>query len=246
MKILILAAGYGTRLYPLVKDTPKSLLPIHGRPLIDFILDKVSGLDGLEQIIVVTNNKFFSHFQKWAQDKKTSKNKILVINDRTTSPDDRLGSIGDIGFVLKEIQVNDDLLVIGGDNLFNYNVDEFIKFARTKKSKPTIGLFDIHDKEEAKKFGVVDLDVQKRVVSFEEKPPLPRSSLISMCFYYFPKSSLELIDEYIRSGNKADKAGEYIRWLTAKGDVYGFKFEGKWYDIGSIESYREAERDFKV
>lgn len=245
MNILILAAGYGTRLYPLVKNTPKSLLPIHGRPLLDYILDKVSGLDGLQQIIVVTNNKFFTHFQKWAQE-HGGKSKILVINDKTNTPEDRLGSIGDIAFVLKEIPVKDDLLVIGGDNLFNYNVDEFIKFARSKKSKPTIGLFDIHNKAEATKFGVVALDAQKRLVSFEEKPEKPKSSLISMCFYYFPKDGLELVDEYIRSGQKADKAGDYIRWLAGKGDVFGFTFAGKWYDIGSIESYQEAERDFKV
>ncbi len=246
MKILILAAGYGTRLYPLIKDTPKSLLPIHGKPLINFILDKVQDLKGWDEIIVVTNNKFFNHFQEWAKKQPRLANKIRVVNDETNSPEDRLGSVGDIEFVLKKEKIKDDLLVVGGDNLFDYELETYLSFAQKKSPFATIGVFDIKNIEEAKKFGVVTLNREQKVTAFEEKPSTPKSSLIAMCFYYFPKESLNFLAQYIQLFKKADKAGDYIHWLSQQTNVYGFQFEGKWYDIGSIESYQEAQKAFSV
>ena len=244
MKILILAAGYGTRLYPLIRDTPKSLLPIEGKPLINFTLDKVQNLNGWDEILVVTNNKFTNHFQEWARKQTPCPDKIRVVNDGTNSPEERLGSVGDIEFVLKNEKFKDDLLVIGGDNLFDYELNDCLSFAHKKSPATTIGVFDIDNIEEAKKFGVVTLNREQKVMAFEEKPPSPKSSLIAMCFYYFPKESLKYVTQYIKLFKKADKAGDYIQWLSQQTDVYGFQFKGKWYDIGSIESYQEAQKDF--
>ncbi len=247
MKALVLAAGYGTRLYPIIKDTPKALLDINGRPLLNYIIEKLMTLNTLNEIIVVTNNKFYRIFEKWALDLRSVSvfPDIKIVNDGTNTPEDRLGSIGDIDFVLNNMTINDDLLVVGGDNLFNFNVQEYILFAVDKSPAVTIGVYDIGNIKEAKKFGVVLVNGNNKILSFEEKPSSPASSLIAMCFYYFPRSSLGMVSEYLRESKKSDKAGDYIKWLIGKTDVYGFKFSGTWYDIGSIEAYREAQMNFK-
>ncbi|OGX27770.1 MAG: hypothetical protein A2787_06335 [Omnitrophica WOR_2 bacterium RIFCSPHIGHO2_01_FULL_48_9] len=244
MKVLILAAGYGTRLYPLVTDTPKSLLDVQGQPLINYIVRRVEKLSGLNEILVVTNNKFFKVFQNWAAAQTQCPVKIKIINDETKSPDDRLGSVGDIHFVIQQGSLKEDLLVVGGDNLFTDDLSQYFAFAHKKSPGITIGIYDIHDRKEARKFGVVDIDNYGRITSFEEKPEAPRSSLIAMCVYYFPQATVGLVAEYLKESIKADKAGDYIKWLCSKKEVYGFAFHGKWYDIGSIESYREAQEKF--
>ncbi len=246
MKVLILAAGYGTRLYPIVKDTPKPLLEIQGTPLINYLIEKVKDFEGLSEILVVTNDKFFGVFCDWAKGFSHLKAKITVVNDGTKTPDDRLGSIGDMNFVLGNQDVREDLFVLGGDNLFDYRLDEFVSFARAQAPHVSIGLYDIHDKNAATRFGVVELCPDRgKILSFEEKPAQPRSTLIAMCSYYFPKESLGFLQEYLDETHKTDKAGDYIHWLVEKKEVYGFQFEGSWYDIGSIESLEEAQQKFR-
>lgn len=245
MRVLILAAGYGTRLYPLITDTPKPLLPVADKPLINHLLEKIKDLEELKEVLVVTNDKFCPNFQQWAQANAQYPAPLVVINDGTTSPDDRLGSVGDMDFVLKTYPVKDDLLVIGGDNLFDYSLKEYIAFSRAKSPHVTIGVYDIKDRSKATQFGVVEMDDQGKIVSFEEKPNQPRASRIAMCFYYFPQESLGLVGDYLKQTQRSDKAGDYICWLTREKGVYGFCFEGKWYDIGSIEAYQEAQEAFK-
>jgi len=210
MTILILAAGYGTRLKELAKDTPKSLLEINGKPLLNYILDKIKDLQGLKKVIVVTNNKFYTHFKKWSETIDSSF-EIKVVNDQTNTPEDRLGSIGDIDYVIKEENVADDLLVIGGDNLFDYNLDEYIILGRKNPNSVTIGLYDIGNLEEATKFGVVAIDDANKVTSFEEKPQKPKSTLIAMCCYYLPKETIGLVATYLSETKVSDTAGDYIR-----------------------------------
>lgn len=244
MKVLILAAGYGTRLYSITKDTPKALLTIGPKTLIDYLIEKVRNLKDLDQIIVVTNNKFYVPFQKWAQKHTDIPAKIHVLNDGSTSPENRLGSMGDIHFVLEKENIQEDLLVIGGDNLFEDPLNNFLQFAQEKDSTITMGIYDIGDINQASKFGVLCLDQNKKIITFEEKPAKPRASLIAMCLYYFPKTSLGLIDKYLGSSGKTDTMGDYINWLCQRENVYAFQFQRKWYDIGSVESYRKAQEDF--
>lgn len=244
MKVLILAAGYGTRLYALVKDVPKALLEINGKPLVDYILEKIAPLQGLKEIILVTNNKFYPLFRDWAK-KKRFPCPLDIVDDKTTTPQKRLGSIGDIDFVLQQKAIQDDLLVIGGDNLFDFALGPYIVFAKGKSPCVTIGLYDIQDLQEARKFGVVSLNTDHKIVGFEEKPQHPISTLIAMCCYYLPEKSLGFIREYLLESKKSDTSGDYIRWLHQQHDVYGFTFTGRWLDIGSIESYKEAQEKFK-
>jgi len=245
MKILVLAAGYGTRLYPLIKDTPKPLLEIAGKPIINYITDKVRDIPDLNEVIVVSNAKFYDQFLHWAEENKDFPQPITIINDGTTTPDDRLGSVGDICYVLQNHPFADDLLVVGGDNIFDYSLEEYIQFAKEKSPHVTIGTYDIGKKENATEFGVVEADEGGKIVSFEEKPTEPKSSLIAMCFYFFPKESLSLLNDYIQESGKTDKAGYYIHWLSENSTVFAYVFEGKWYDIGSIEAYQEAQELFK-
>lgn len=246
MKILILAAGYGTRLYPLIVDTPKALLPIAQKPLVTHTLEKLKEIRDIKEIIAVTNDKFYPHFTDWAQQNKDFPAPIAVVNDGTTTPENRLGSVGDIDFVLRNYPVQDDLLIVGGDNVFDFDLKTYVAFALAHKPSVTIGLYDIGQKQDATQFGVVEISDDQKIFSFEEKPAHPKSSLIAMCFYFLPQNTLEFISHYIEESEKTDKAGDYIRWLVKNKEVYGFRFQGKWYDIGSIESYHEAEREFLI
>lgn len=243
MKALILAAGYGTRLYAITKDKPKPLLEIGNKSLVNYILDRLNHVEGLTEIIIVTNDKFASIFEQWVQTQDYFC-PIRIVNDGTKTPEDRLGSIGDIDFAIKAANVDDDLLVVGGDNLFDFNIEEYITFAQAQQDAVTIGLYDIKNLEEAPKFGVVSVNENHQVTAFEEKPAQPKSTLISMCFYYLPKRFLALTQEYLAQTEKSDTAGDFIRWMLNKNNVCGFKFSGKWYDIGSVESYKEAQKEF--
>ena len=245
MKVLILAAGYGTRLQAIAKDTPKPLLPINGKPMINFIVDEISQISGITEYVVVTNNKFFKHFQEWQDQQGELRSSIRVINDGTLSNEDRLGSVGDMRFVWEREQALDDWLVVGGDNLFDFDLSAYMKLARAKAPAVTVGVYDIKDITQAHKFGIVLLDKNGKIVSFEEKPQKPRSTFVTMCFYYFPKGTIGFIGQYLKESSSADAAGGYIKWLSEKKEVYGFQFEGKWYDIGSVESYYDAQKRFQ-
>jgi glucose-1-phosphate thymidylyltransferase len=244
LRVVILAAGYGTRLYPLIVDTPKSLLKIADRTLMDYLLDRLAGVSDIQEVLVVTNSKFYSHFSEWAGGRKGISFPIRVLNDGTKTPDDRRGSIGDIQFAIEESPIREDLLILGGDNLFDYSLAPGVEFARKKRPHATVGLYDIGSTKDARQFGVVALGPDRRVTSFEEKPAQPKSSLVAMCFYFLPKETIGFVQDYLRETGKKDKAGEYIRWLAEKKGAYGFQFQGRWYDLGSIEAYEEAQRDF--
>ncbi|MBF0504558.1 MAG: nucleotidyltransferase family protein [Candidatus Omnitrophica bacterium] len=243
MKALILAAGYGTRLASVIQDTPKPLIPVGQRPLIDYVVDKLGDIKLLTEIVVVTNNKFTGHFQKWSAS-QAKKLPIRVVNDGTNTPEERLGSVGDIRFVWAQESSPQDWLIIGGDNLFDQDMSVFMDFAIQKTPAVSIGVFDIKDISAATKFGVVGLDNHQKITSFQEKPKDPVSSHIAMCVYYFPKQTLGFLGEYLSQSKAVDAAGSYIQWLSENKTVYGFQFSGKWYDIGSIESLNEARRAF--
>jgi len=244
MKAVILAAGYATRLYPLTKMYPKPLLKVKQRPIIDYIIDKLEGLDGLDEILVVSNNKFFRRFEAW-QRRHPQKQKIRVVNDLTCSNTDRLGAIGDADFVITKRRLSCDVLVIGGDNIFDGDLKAFLAFARSKKKSPVIGAYDIGRLIDARHYGVLKTDARQRVVDFQEKPARPTSRLVAMCLYYFPAQKLRLIKEYMRAKDtRRDATGLYIDWLRKKVAVYAFVFGGRWYDIGDHEFYRKAQTSF--
>lgn len=244
MKALILAAGYARRLYPLTKEYPKPLLLIGKRPIIDYIIDKLSAIDDLDEIIVVTNSKFISRFRIWAKSLRIKK-PLSIVDDLTRDINDRRGAVGDMDFAINKKSIHDDLLVIGGDNLFDADLTDFLSFAKHHKPSPVIGVYNIKDIRKAKNYGVIKLDREKKVVDFKEKPKNPKSMFIAMCLYYFPKQKLTLVKEYLdKKTNQHDAAGFYIDWLRKKESIYGFVFDGRWYDIGHHKFYNEARENF--
>ena len=239
-----MAAGYATRLYPLTKEFPKPLLEVGGKPIINHIIEKLSLVDEVKEVFVITNNKFFPKFREWLPGFKSLK-KITLINDRTKSNAARLGAIGDINFALKDKRIKEDLLIIGGDNLFSGDLDKFVKFARAKSPGITIGLYRLKNIKDASKYGVARVDKKNRIIEFHEKPDKPNSPLAAMCLYYIPQERLKLIDTYMDIiRRKSDATGNYIGWLTDKIKVYSFVFKGKWYDIGDRKYLISAKRDF--
>lgn len=246
MKSLILAAGYATRMYPLTLNRAKPLLPVGGKPAIEHIIERIEEIEEIDKILVVTNQKFFRQFEAWR--KKFSTRKALkILNDKTLSEQDRLGAVGDMDFVIKEEKITEDLLVIAGDNLFELGLREFVDFARLKSPASSVGLYDIKDKEAVKRYSQVCLDQNDRIIKFVEKPEKPTSTLVAKCIYFFSKSKLGLISEYLSSGGSTDAPGHYIAWLCEKGfAVCGFTFCGRWYDIGNREIYKRADKDFSA
>jgi len=245
MKVLILAAGYAIRLQPLTLNTPKSLLEIGGKKIIDRIVGKILGLKDLDEIYVITNRKFYRNFIEWSKSCGCRK-KISIIDDGTATNEMRLGAIRDMELAIREKKIDDDLLVIAGDNLFEMDINTFVNFAASKKDGASVALYDVGSLEAAKKYGVVNIDKSGSVVEFEEKPANPKSTLISTGIYYFPKEYVSDIDRYLKAeGAKFDAPGYYIKWLSANGKVYGFSFLQDWYDIGDIGSYNKADEEYK-
>jgi len=242
MDAVLLAAGYATRLYPLTKDQPKPLLPIAGRPILDHTLDKLKQIPSLGTIYTITNHRFAPHFEEWA--KSRTEFDIQVIDDGTSTNETRLGAIGDMNFLLEKKGGNADWLVLGGDNLFDFELTEFVKFAENNKPACSIGAYDCKDLEAAKQFGLVAVDGEGKISEFQEKPEHPKSTLIAMCVYYFPQATLKGLGEYLNSGLTQDAPGNYIQWRSKKESVYAYVFDQNWYDIGNLAAYEKADADF--
>ncbi len=232
----MLAAGYATRLYPLTRDRPKPLLEVGGRPLLDWVLERLQAM-GVDETIVVTNAKFTPHFEEWAADKEG----VTVLNDGTTSNDDRLGAIGDVGFVLDELQLDDDLVVVAGDNLFLDDISGFAAYGR-EVDAPVLAVHDVGDLALMREYNQVEVDDAGRVLFMEEKPEQARTTLAGVALYYYPRGALPLIKQYLAEGNNPDQPGRLPEWLHSRTDVYTWRLPGEWYDIGSREQLEEADR----
>ncbi|HEY6166660.1 MAG TPA: nucleotidyltransferase family protein [Verrucomicrobiae bacterium] len=245
MNVLILAAGYATRLYPLTLTQPKPLLTVAGKPMIDWVIDNLAPIGGISRVFVVTNAKFAGHFQKWADTYRATKARLdfTIVNDGSTDDSNKLGAIGDLHLVLTKENLSDDLIVVAGDNLFSQSVEAFGRFCR-ERNAPVLGVYDVGNLEEAKKYGVVAVDGQGKLSSFVEKPAQPASTLIGIALYYYPKGTLPLIKQYIAEKNNPDQPGRLVQWLYPRTPVFTWKVPGLWFDIGSKETLEEANRIF--
>ncbi|MEM4267564.1 MAG: nucleotidyltransferase family protein [Candidatus Woesearchaeota archaeon] len=244
MKAIVLAAGYATRLYPLTLDRPKPLLPVAGKPMMEYIIDNLSNVAGINEVYIITNNKFYNVFVDWRKNFRSRLN-IKILNDGTMSNDDRLGAVGDINFVVQKVGIKDEIMVVAGDNLFEFDLFSMEKYYRQKRAS-VVGIYDIMDKEKvAGKLGCVEVDSSQKIISFEEKPAQPKSTLISTAIYIFTREDVHEIDSCIRENGRPDNLGDFIKYLSLKKPVYGFLFHGSWYDIGTKELYAEANRVFE-
>ena len=244
MKALILAAGYATRLYPLTISKPKPLLPIKDKPIINYTMEQLEKIPEVDEVYVVTNNRFYKNFKTWASTYIGEK-KITVINDKTLTNEERLGAIGDIELVIKETTINNDLIIVAGDNLFAFSLLDFIAFSKKYAPSCSVALHDINSLDEAKRFGIVTVDKVNKILQFVEKPVKPASTLVAICVYYFPKEKLSMVSEYLKQSKHSDAPGNYISWLVGKEDVYGFTFNEEWYDIGDKYTYESIKDSYK-
>lgn len=245
MKLIILAAGYATRLYPLTLNQPKPLLPVAGKPMLEHVVDHVSTIPAIDHAYIVTNAKFAGHFQKWAESyhRPTLHFSFTTINDLSTDDTNKLGAIGDLQLVMTKHQIDDDIIVIGGDNLFSHDLAEFGELC-LKKNAPVTAVYDVGDLEEIKKYNAIEIDESDRITYFEEKPKVPKSTLTGIALYFYPKAALPLIRQYIDEGNNPDQPGRLVQWMYTRVPFYTWKVPGLWYDVGSIETLEEANRVF--
>ncbi len=243
MDALILGAGYGVRLYPLTKDLPKPLLSIAGKPVIEWTIERLNKISDISRFFIVTNDRFYNNYERWLADYKSSK-EITIINDKTTSPDDRLGAIRDIQFVLEKEKIKDDLLIIAGDNLFDFSLNAFVDFYKEHGSSVALINLKHLDKDLLSQYGIATLDKDNRIVGFEEKPPVPKNTLAGVCLYLFSGKELGLFNNYLKTGYNSDAPGFYIQWLYKQIKLYGCEMKGKWFDIGDIDSYNNANDYF--
>lgn len=242
MKAIILAAGYATRLYPLTKYTAKPLLTIGDRTILDRMMDKLEKVNEIDDIFIVTNDKFYSSFVTWQQNYAGNKY-VKIINDHTRSNDNRLGAIADIQYVLDHEQIDEDVMVLAGDNIFDFELSAFITFYKQVQDD-CITAHELHDRDELQRTGVVELDSNGRVLSFEEKPKQPKSNLAVPPFYIYQQTTLPLIQTYLDEGGNPDAPGNFIPWLITQKDVYAYKFIGICDDIGTIESYQKVQEQY--
>lgn len=232
MKAVILCAGYATRLYPLTLDNPKALLPIKGKPLLDYTLNKIfQEVKEISEIIIVSNARFYKNFLEWSG---KFGNKVKVLNDMTTGNENRLGGIGDLWFAIDKEKIDEDILVIAGDNIFDFSLKELVKFFKNN-NRTIAGIYKL-DSEEIKKMSAVEISDGK-IVGFEEKPVKPKSNLCSIGIYLFPKNDLKIIGEYMKGNGSKDGPGYLIKHFCSVKDVYPYILEGRWFDIGSRETY---------
>jgi len=245
VKLIILAAGYATRLYPLTLDKPKPLLEVAGKPMIEHVLASLGSVPQVDRVYVVTNAKFAGHFEQWAKNyaAKAGGPSITVINDGTTDDTNKLGAIGDLNLVLTRENVDDDVIVVAGDSLFDSGLEGFAELC-LKIQAPTVGVYDVGDLEQIKKYNNIGTDAEGRITSFEEKPSRPVSTVTAIALYFYPRAALPLVRQYIAEGNNPDQPGRLGQWMYTRTPFYTWKVPGSWYDIGSKETLAEADAVF--
>ena len=271
MICIILAAGYATRLYPLTENFPKPLLEVAGKPILDWLIDDMNKTGLIDEYIVVSNHKFAPIFNEWSKVKsqkipeqssptrslskvkgqkqpssfvlRPSSLDIVVLDDGTSSNATRLGAVKDIDFAIDKMKLDDDLLVMAGDNLLDFSLEGFIRYAKEKNATCVMRYYEA-DEARLHKTGVAEIDTDGRILSMEEKPANPKSHWCIPAFYYYTREDARLIKKGIASGCGIDAPGSFIAWLSTQTPVYTYEMPGKRYDIGTLESYEQVKATY--
>lgn len=239
MRALILAAGYATRMYPLTLHQPKSLLPVGPRVVLDWTMESLQRVPNLDEILLVSNAKFAAPFQAWLA-RRVWQPPVRLVNDGSTSDDNRLGAIRDMLLVVEERPASDALLVTAGDHITEWDLRRFSAFGRAHAPHASVVLYRLPDRSLASRYGIAEVGTDGRLIRCEEKPQQPRSDLAMICLYYLPSPVLPRLRQYLTTGRSADAPGHFIVWLSEQEPVYGWPAEGLYFDIGSVASYQEA------
>jgi glucose-1-phosphate thymidylyltransferase len=241
MKAIVLAAGYATRLRPLTDTWAKELLPVGGKPILSSIVESIGTVSEVDEVHVVTNARKAPAFVEWAKDQD-----VTVHDDGTSTNEDRLGAIGDMQFVIERAGIDDDLLVIAGDNLFEFELADFVEYWASKGTASAIAVRDVGSRELAQRYGIVDLAEDGRVLDFVEKPEDPPSTLAATATYLYHRAHVPLVRTYLDEGNPPDQPGRLVAWLYRREPVYGWTFAAGWYDIGDHEQLLEADNRLRA
>lgn len=241
MKCLILAAGYATRLYPLTENFPKPLLDVGGKTILDWLVDDIDTAGLVDEYVVISNHKYAHHFDAWA---KTKTMKVTVVDDGTSSNETRLGAVKDIQFAIDKLSLDDDMLVIAGDNVLDFSLTKFVRYAAEKKTSCIMRYFEPSE-QKLTKCGVVAVDEEDQIQSMEEKPAQPKSHWCCPPFYYYTKADARLVEKGIASGCGTDAPGSYIAWLCTQTPVHAMEMPGKRFDVGNLESYNKIKEEYK-
>ncbi len=241
MKCLILAAGYATRLYPLTENFPKPLLTVGEKSILDWLIDDIDTLGAVDEYVVISNHKFAHHFDAWAKGKTQ---KITVVDDGTDSNETRLGAVKDIQFAIEKLGLDDEMLVIAGDNVLDFSLTRFISYAKEKGTSCIMRYYEGNE-QKLRKCGIVEVDDADRILGMEEKPAEPKSHWCCPPFYFYTREDARLVPEGIAAGCGTDAPGSYIAWLAGVTPVHAMEMPGKRYDIGNLESYRAVQEEYR-
>lgn len=242
MKCLILAAGYATRLYPLTENFPKPLLKVGDRTILDWLIDDIDSAGLVDEYVVISNHRFAHHFEQWASEKTQ---RITVVDDGTSSNETRLGAVRDIQFAIDTLKIDDEMLVIAGDNVLDFSLTKFIRYAKEKQTSCIMRYYEPVEKK-LTKCGVVEIDGMDRILSMEEKPAQPKSHWCCPPFYFYTQADARLVKVGIDSGDcGVDAPGSYIAWLCRQTPVHAMEMPGRRYDIGNLESYEQVQKEYQ-
>jgi len=236
MKAVVLAGGYATRMWPITKHRPKMFLPVGESTVIDQIFAELEDDDRVTDVYVSTNERFAPDFEAYLAESEFEKPELSV--EDTTGESEKFGVIGALAQLVEREGIEEDLVVVAGDNLISFDVSEFVDFFEAK-SAPALAAYDVGSRERATSYGLVELE-DDRVVDFQEKPDDPNSTLVSIACYAFTADTVGLLETYLAEDNNPDEPGWFIQWLQSREDTYAFTFDGAWFDIGTPESYLEA------
>lgn len=237
MKCIILAAGYATRLYPLTENFPKPLLEVGGKPILDWLINDMSKTNLIDEYIIISNHKFASIFERW------SNGRYIILDDGTSSNETRLGAVKDIQFAIETLGLDDDLLVMAGDNLLDFSLSGFINFAKEKQATCVMCYYEA-DETRLHKTGVAEIDDEGLILSMEEKPADPKSHWCVPAFYCYTREDARLIKKGIEAGCGTDAPGSFIAWLCGQTRVFAWEMPGRRYDIGNLESYEAVKQSW--
>ena len=242
MKCLILAAGYATRLYPLTENFPKPLLKVGERTILDWLIGDIDTAGLVDTYVVISNHKFAHHFENWAKEKKQN---IVVVDDGTSSNETRLGAVCDVQYAIDKLGLDDDMLVVAGDNVLDFSLAQFIAYAKAKRTSCVMRYYEPEEKRLVKS-GVVELDENDKILSMEEKPAQPKSHWCCPPFYVYTREDAKRVKKAIESKKcGTDAPGSFIAWLSTAADVHAMEMPGRRYDIGSLASYEQVQREYR-
>ncbi len=241
MKCLILAAGYATRLYPLTENFPKPLLKVGDKTILDWLIDDIDTAGAIDGYIVISNHKFAGHFEAWAAEHTLP---ITVVDDGTSTNETRLGAVRDMQFAIDKLHLDDDLLVIAGDNVLDFSLTAFLRYAADMGTSCTMRYYE-SDEKRLKKSGVSEIGEGDLLLSMEEKPEHPKSNWCTPPFYFYKKEDAAKIKDAVVDGCGTDAPGSLVAWMCRRAVLQSMEMPGRRYDIGSPESYEAVQKTYK-